>query len=481
MIVPMAHATVLTFDDDVVARTPGPGVPIGITMVTADSHNVLYNKNVTDPSNKVAASTLVVNGAPMTFTTPTMAGQFVIYDGTELVFGTYPDTFVGTNTRYGDDALKAVTSGHSNCAFGYHSLVNATTGSDNCGCGYGAFRWLNTQSRCIAIGSEALWHPTAPISDYSEKPDNVIAIGHRAMYRSGFTWDEPSIAIGAHAGESLSLNASGMDSTTIVGAYAGRLVSNDYGHVVSSLFGYGAGSNHQMTFMDACGYRAGAGDQALAGHIQDRCIALGAHAFEFVTTPPGAHEHNCALGAYALYDPPNMLTGVTAVGYEALVNIAMTTNNVTAFGHQVGKNLTNCAGTTLFGYRAAMIATSGITNSTIVGSDSAFSMTTNATANTYVGGVAGQLCTTGTNNIGIGYNAGNSTGTLSDSIALGSGAQTATAGSAKLSLGSSTIPLATITTGLVAGAANAPTGNPVAYLIVRINQVTRKVPLWTAP
>lgn len=476
------RATVLTFDDDVVARTPGPGVPIGITMVTADSHNVLYNKNVTDPSNKVAASTLVVNGAPVTFTTPTTAGQFVIYNGAELVFGTYPDTFVGTNTRYGDDALKATTTGTSNCAFGYHSLVGVTTGSDNCGCGYGTFRWANTQSRCIAIGSEVLWRATAPTGDYAEKPDDVIAIGHRAMYRSGFTWVDPSIAIGAHAGESVSLNSSGVDSSVMIGAYAGRLVSNDYGHIVSSLFGNGAGSNHQMTMMDACGYRAGAGNSALsAGHIDAYCAALGAHAYEFVTTPPGAQFYNCALGAYALYDPPNMLDGVTAVGYEALMSIADSTDNVTAFGHQVGKSLTNCAGTTLFGHRAAMIATSGITQCTIVGSDSAFSMTTGATANTYVGGVAGQLCTTGTNNIGIGYNAGNSTGTLSDSIALGSGAQTATAGSAKLSLGSSTIPLATITTGLVAGAANAPTGNPVAYLIVRINQVTRKVPLWTAP
>lgn len=472
MSVPVVRAARLLFTGaapnggNVIARTGGPQPIVGVQMMTPSSPMPLYNKILTDPSNIVPASGLTINGSALTIPGPTVGGTVAIYDAGAITWGTFVDTFVGTNTRFGHNALAQVTTGVNNTAFGVNALHDLTTGDNNSACGHNALQHLTIGDRNTAVGANAL---SAPF--YSD-PNDCVAIGANAMRYH--TEGNQCVAVGFNA-----LNGvpgpggtyQYADTAFGTNAMRGTLSTNFNCAFGASALEYA----HHAACNCALGYRALACNDAFVNSPELNC-AFGTHALDCASSQSNV-RYNCALGAYALFDPPTFLQGCTAVGYETLCNLDETSNYTTAFGSRAGKSLVSGGGTTLFGYNAGVVLTTG-TQTTLVGDGAGDSVTT-ATDTTAVGATVLVSITESHSTIAIGANAGPANNAHIGTIALGIGA--IPNASERIALASDTNPLATVTTGLQAGPADPIAGDPVTYLVVRLNGNVRKIPLWLAP
>src|SRR5690606_426117 len=163
------------------ARTKGPLPPIGVQMLSPDTPQQLYNKNLTDLSNIVPATTLTINGVPATIPAPTIGGTLAMYSGPgAIIWGTFSDTLTGTNTVYGHEAGDSITSGLRNCAFGVRALTSNTTGSDNTIVGNDAAATITGTSGITAVGANAFRSAITPTFPLFPTHDNVV-FGANAM------------------------------------------------------------------------------------------------------------------------------------------------------------------------------------------------------------------------------------------------------------------------------------------------------------
>jgi len=270
------------------------------------------------------------------------------------------------NTAVGSGALTANTSGSQNVAVGYNSLAANTTTAYSTAVGYAALN-ANTVSGSTAVGWAALYVNTSGA--------NNTAMGYSALIA----------------------NTTGPQNTA-VGAYA--LTGNTTG-------GYNIAIGYQALNANTVNYEnIAVGLQSLYFNTGQNNTAIGSQALRANTTG----NNNTSVGASAGYS--NTATGSTYIGYRA--------------GYYVttGSNLG-------IGYQAIFGDTGGATGYGNVGiGDQVLTSLTTATYNTIVGQLAGYGVTTGSQNILLGYQAGNITNILttgSNNIVIGYNAYSSSA------------------------------------------------------
>jgi hypothetical protein len=129
------------------------------------------------------------------------------FSGTVTAANFVPPSSLGTNTRFGFQALNSLTSGSQNSAFGYRSLTNVTSGSSNVGAGYQSGVNLTTGSDNVCLGTQAL--PSA--STVSQ----VVAIGTNTLQLSSGANSPRTVAIGYQALQSNGSTGVAGDSTAV--------------------------------------------------------------------------------------------------------------------------------------------------------------------------------------------------------------------------------------------------------------------------
>jgi hypothetical protein len=367
-------------------------------------------------------------------------GQFTA--GTSSNFGSY-------NTSLGVDALSAITTGRYNTAVGSYSQQKTTsgqyntslglncsrdniTGQQNTAVGYDALR-LNLSDYNTAIGSNAMDALNSPFAN------NNTAVGCNAFEKTPYGYE--NTAIGANSmregtsntgsvygntavGYNSLFKCAGYDNTGI-GTNAGGSITTGFGN---SLLGAGSGPSITTGSANIClgnfsGYNITAG-------YYNVCIGSNMNG---ITTG----TNNIAIGESSLNGGAN-ISNCVAVGVETL-QFNRASNNV-AVGYQAGKysgfdSGVNPVGLTYIGYLAGTNNTTGQQN-TAVGDRSSY-LNTAGGNNTAIGRYAhynndsGNSCVAigvnalyealGSDNIGIGANAGRLTGAGGAALTTGTG------------------------------------------------------------
>ena len=349
--------------------------------VTIYNNNVaLYNTSATEnvfneASNDIDfrvesngnANAIFVNGGTDSVTigaqgtVQTLAGIPFFYGDTGSIYthdvsGT--DDTAQYNTAYGLIAMDAITTGDNNVAVGYSAGSALTTGHRNVFLGQGAGTAITTGTHTIAIGNSAA-------SGYDTETNN-LAIGHVALGGS-VAGGEYNVAIGNFSLDALTSG----DFNTAVGYNAGTALTTG---VKGTIVGYGAGaavvSAQNVTLM---GYNAGTantaheltafGSEAALGNTSGGGItAIGREAYKVADT----ETHNMAIGLASMIGPVAGGEYNVAVGNYTLDALTSGDYNV-ALGYEAGTGLTTGTENTFLGNGAAYSITTGSYN-TIVGS-----------------------------------------------------------------------------------------------------------------
>ncbi len=348
--------------------------------------------------------------------------------GSQAGVGASPLT-AGDLTAVGYKAGFVITTGNQNTLIGSQAGVTISSGSSNVGVGYQAQKSNTTSNYCVAVGHSALYT--------NNSGSGLTAVGYEAGYVANTALSHLT-ALGYQAGRQ---NTTGVDCTH-VGYQAGfGLTSGARNTCVGSQAGYGA-TTFTAGDLTAVGFKAGyaittgvyntlLGSQAgvaltsAIGHV-----AVGYQAQNANTT----FSYSTAIGYQALFTN-NAADGLTAVGYQAGYSINAANANFTALGYLAGYagNGVDC---TYVGYLAGQNLTSG-TQNTCLGSQAGRGASTftagNLTAvgfkagyaitrgnyNTLMGSQAGVALTTGSSNVAVGYQAQNAAPNVSNNVAVG--------------------------------------------------------------
>lgn len=462
-------AVALNFPEfGIVARIPGEGNPVGITMVTPGGSATFTNKTITDPSNRVSARGLIFGGLTRAIIGSANPADVLMYDGTNLVFGPVVAPVLGTNTPFGDDALAAITSGEYNSAFGYQAAYNLTTGDENTAIGYQTLYYNDSGTLNTAIGSKAL--------------------GTHDLHPGAITSYNANTACGSH---SMMLHVTGSNNTAIgTASLLGHVVAPAYQEsnvaigVETLAYCYDIASNTACgrdamkaagTAYDNCAYgyqslfcnEAGVLNNVLEGNC-----AYGNQAMRGATVNPTVLYDNCAFGAFTLQEPPTGLTGCCAFGYQCLLN--NDSDYATAFGYRALWSQTSGVDNVAFGPIAGAAVTTGSAG-TYIGRGAGMHVTT-GNRNTFVGHDVGTGVSIGSNNTCIGSDIVMGLGSRSNCICIGSAANPTENG--QFVLASAGHPLNTRTTPGAAGPADALPATPALYLDVRLNGTNLTLPLY---
>jgi trimeric autotransporter adhesin len=321
--------------------------------------------------------------------------------------------YSGANTAEGTNALFSLTTGVWNTALGSQALFNDTTGNQNTATGYQALLSNATGMRNTGNGAQALYNNTNASFN--------TATGFRALYSN--TTGTNNTANGCQA---LTVNSAGHDNTATgfqalylntgdgnTASGSGALYTNSTGNG-NTATGYQALFSNTIGFHDtADGFQAlfhnrpgsrpdlgegsdntAAGWQALYDNSTGRFnTAIGSNALASNTTG----YFNTAVGAGALLDNADGSHN-TAVGVSALSsNIGGTYNIVT--GSEALQNNTFGSANVAYGDQALWSNIMG--NQNVAIGDSALDSTTGS-RNIGIGIAAGELLTTGDDNIDIG-------------------------------------------------------------------------------
>ncbi len=286
-----------------------------------------------------------------------------------LFFG--PGAFNNTATGYqniaiGNTALQANSTGVNNTVVGYSVMVGNTTGSDNTVMGYAGMNYASNGSGNSAFGSTALYNNSTGSSN--------SALG------------------------SYSLNSNnGKNESTAIGFNSMRFADNT--------------ATTSVSYNTALGAYALRGSTTAANNTGVENTAIGHSTLQLNTSG----SSNNALGSQALR---SNTTGTMNNGFGGFALAGNTTGSYN-LGMGYGALSANTAGfyNSSVGDHALTANTTGTGNSAI-GSQA---LTTNATGyyNSALGYFALKL-TTGSNNIGVGYNAGSAITTGSNNVYIGS-------------------------------------------------------------
>jgi trimeric autotransporter adhesin len=272
------------------------------------------------------------------------------------------------NTAVGGIALDAITTSSDNTAVGHESLTNATSGAGNTALGKGTMTGVVTGSNNVAVGRYALSANTSA--------SNNVAVGINALVAN--TTGASNTAVGA---ETLAANTEASNNTA-VGRSA--LAANTTGATNVAVGALALDANTTGKANTAVGYLSlsnnttGEYNTALGGDI------AGYYGGPLNTNTTGSS--NVAIGTSALHASTTASYN-TAVGAEC--HLANTTG----------------AGNTAVGHKA-LLTNSTSNYNTAVGKE-ALQNTTGAN-NTAVGQGAGANVQSGSNNLCLGVDAGNS-------------------------------------------------------------------------
>jgi hypothetical protein len=307
----------------------------------------------------------------------------------------YDNTTGGSLVAVGHTALANNTTASNNVAVGVSSLTLNTTGAENVALGTAALSSNTVGNNLVAVGRQALASATIG--------SNNVAVGRRALYST--TTASNLVAVGEQA---LTANTTGQYNTAI-----GRL----------SLFSNTTASNNT-----AVGYQA-----LYANTTGFSNLALGRGALKLNTTASlntvvgdEAMRQNTTGGSNVAVGTGSMLSNTTgttntAVGRNSLFSNTTASNN-TAVGYEAGYSNTTGHSSVYVGWQSGRSNTTAIQN-TYVGQYAGYSTTGNN--NTFIGGGAGYLVSTGTKNTVLGSYSGNQGGldirTSSNNIVLSDG------------------------------------------------------------
>ncbi|MFN3753306.1 hypothetical protein [Flavobacterium sp.] len=135
---------------------------------------------------------------------------------------------IASNTSFGDEALRSITTGSSNTAYGFSALRSNTSAVANTAIGLGSLNQNTTGSRNVSIGTQTL-------SNNISATENV-AVGNNALL---LNTADSNTALGHGA---LATNTTGTNNVGI-GHSARGLNNNDTNQIVIGHNAIGAGSN----------------------------------------------------------------------------------------------------------------------------------------------------------------------------------------------------------------------------------------------
>jgi hypothetical protein len=288
------------------------------------------------------------------------------------------------NVAIGDAALTTAGSGDVNVAVGYHALRLNTSGYHN-----------------VAIGSSDNSSVGAPLGSNTEGRNN-IAIGRGALEKN--TTGISNTAVGDHALGGTTGQSNTANNNTAVGKDTLNLT---YG-VDNTAIGKGAGaantSGKRNLFV---GIDAGA-----ANTTQDENCFVGRRAGQNATV-----SQTTAVGTEALQNCTGNYN--TAVGTQALMYNTSGVENTAVGRLALNANVSGDLNTAV-GHQALDTLTGGDRN-TAVGREALRDLGASGTPgnNTAVGSEAGKLLTTGVQNVAVGSYAMNSNLTASNNVCIG--------------------------------------------------------------
>ena len=229
------------------------------------------------------------------------------------------NVFIGANAGKGGTTSAPYSSGTGNTAIGYGAFDSFTTGENNTAVGQNALSANTTAGYNTAVGDHAGVGITTGGSN--------VAIGRATMYTT--TTGQNNTAVGKDAGQKIL----GSDNTHI-GQEAGEYATGSYNTFVGSEAGQGGTTSAPFS----------SGTEN---------TAVGYQALTNFTT--GAN--NTAVGLYALQDVTTA-TSNTAVGLNAGMNITTGGYN-TVVGRDAFDAATDVANNTAIGYKAGGAHTTG--------------------------------------------------------------------------------------------------------------------------
>jgi hypothetical protein len=278
------------------------------------------------------------------------------------------------------DAGNKTSTGTENAGFGPDALAALTAGVGNVSVGSAAGSTLTTGTNNVCIGHEA---DTATASD-----QNAIAIGYQAVAGTN------KIALGnANNNEILALGYSLVKAPGTRNWFVG-----DSGNLTTT-----GGANVALGSLALISVTSGTnntaiGDQALTAHTTSTGnVAVGSSAMKASITCTDC----TAIGFEALKSVTSGV-GATAVGRLSCSTMSVATNN-TALGDSTLRFTTSGEGNTAVGYRAMEANTTGNSN-VAVGRGAGISKTTGS-ENTMVGTSALAGASSGSANTAIGFQA----------------------------------------------------------------------------
>ena len=267
--------------------------------------------------------------------------------------------YAGNNTAEGTSALFSLTSGTDNTALGFQALYHNTTAPNNVAVGTQALFNTAMGTANTATGTQALYHNISGSSN--------TATGYQALFTNTGSFNTATGTAALHN------NNSGIENTANGGS---ALYSNTIGN-------YNTANGYAALFNNRSGsFNTAEGVEALQNNTS-------------------GHE-NTASGYEALLSNTNG-SGNTATGVQALeINTSGSAN--TAVGYNALSSNRTANNNTAIGSAALVDNTIGANNTAAGGG----ALATNQTgSNNTADGAEALLRTTGSNNVGLGYNAGN--------------------------------------------------------------------------
>jgi hypothetical protein len=347
---------------------------------------------------------------------------------------------IATNTRVGDNALNANTTGEQNTAFGQNVLLSNTTGTFNTASGAGSLQINTTGNDNSAFGQNALRNNTTgnanTVSGINALSSNTTGAGNASFGASSGrnnTTGGNNVFLGSDAGRRISGGTSLTisNNSIFIGRDTRANADNETNQIVIGHTAIGLGSNTTVIGNSSTTFGRWFGN-LLVGTSTNAGFALdvnGTARVQGVLTTTadavvngvnvglggGNISTNTRVGSNALL---NNTTGVnnTANGVGALQNNT-TGNSNTANGSNALQNNTTGSFNTAIGVQTLFSNTTGSSN-TANGFRALFSTTT-GTNNTANGREALQNNTIGGDNTAIGVNALKSNTTGSNNTANG--------------------------------------------------------------
>ncbi len=388
-------------------------------LVGRDSVDYLRNKDMTHPSNNVAAASLIINGGSAQITGTASDGNILVYNattqklnwaapsGSSMIIGPSASgganaiaigntatattgIAIGTNTSSNAGIAigeLAATNIITSTAIGWSSFKSATgAAANNTGLGYTTGFNLTTGTQNTAIGANALYFNTTGL--------NNVAVGHNSMgYNSALDGIRVAAAVNNNSclGQNTMLFIQTGDFNTAIGVSALRgttpsVISPTLNTATSNVCIGAEAMNWVHTSNTNC--VIGRDSLKFAGVATSNCM-FGYQAGFCNTTYNTTNniQTNCAFGYQALYVNPATASAATIslnsafghlsmnfCGPAAINNVAIGANsmkNITAsnnvgIGADTGVTLTTGTGNTLIG-NAANVSTAGAVDRITIG------------------------------------------------------------------------------------------------------------------